>query len=124
VTIAVDFDGVIHAYSKGWSDGTVYDKEIKDAFWGLNVLMSTEPVFVFTCRNPRQAATWIEQKSGYTVECTTRSPRTWYGARKPFWNTRGVLLVTNWKLSARVYIDDRAYRFEDWYKTVQENVRG
>jgi len=28
-TIAVDFDGVIHQYSKGWEDGSIYDKPVK-----------------------------------------------------------------------------------------------
>ncbi len=52
--------------------------------------------------------------SGYGFECTTRLPRTWYGRRKPFWNERGLLLVTDRKLAAEAYIDDRAVRFEDW----------
>lgn len=123
MTIAVDFDGVIHAYSKGWGDGSIYDEEVKDAFWGLSILMSKAPVFVFTSRKPRDVARWIEQVSSYTVECTTIFPRTWCGKRKPFWNTRDLLLVTNWKLPATVYIDDRAYLFKDWYTTVQDNVK-
>lgn len=121
MTIAVDFDGVIHAYSKGWGDGTIYDEVIKDAFWALDVLMSKEPVFIFTSRKPRSVARWIEQTSAYTIECTTMFPRTWYGKRKPFWNGRGHLLVTNWKLPARVYVDDRAFLFEgEWDRAVQD----
>lgn len=27
-TIAVDFDRVIHAYSKGWGDGSIYDQPV------------------------------------------------------------------------------------------------
>lgn len=123
MTIAVDFDGVIHAYSKGWNDDTIYDKPMKDTFWGLEVLMAKIPVFVFTARKPSQVARWIEQTSNHSIECTTRVPRTWYGARKPFWNTRGLLLVTNWKLAATVYIDDRAYHFNNWYKTVQDTLK-
>jgi hypothetical protein len=122
MTIAVDFDGVIHTYSRGWSDGSIYDEELKGAFWGLETLMAKAPVFIFTSRNPVRVARWIEQTSSYTIECTTRFPRTWYGKRKSFWNTRGLLLVTNWKLPATVYIDDRAYRFTDWRQTIHDNV--
>jgi len=31
-TISVDFDGVIHRYSKGWHDGTTYDVPMPGAF--------------------------------------------------------------------------------------------
>lgn len=124
MTIAVDFDGVIHAYSKGWRDGSIYDELMKDSLWGLQVLMSNYPVFIFTARNPRQVAEWIEKESNHIIECTTTIPREWYGRRKGFWNIRGYLLVTDRKLPASVYIDDRAYRFESWEKTIQDNVKG
>lgn len=37
-----------------------------------------------------------------------------------FWDTRGVLLVTNRKLAARAYIDDRAIRFESWEQALRD----
>lgn len=117
MTIAVDFDGVIHAYSKGWNDGKIYDVPLHNAFFALDRLMLQDSVFIHTARKPSSVARWIERKSSYTIECTTWLPRTWYARRKPFWNTRGLLLVTDRKFPATVYIDDRAYRFENWEKT-------
>jgi hypothetical protein len=37
-----------------------------------------------------------------------------------FWNGRGQLLVTNRKLPANAYVDDRAVRFTDWPSTMQQ----
>ena len=118
MTLAIDFDGVIHAYSKGWQDGSIYDEPLPDALTALELLMKRDAVFIHTTRNARQVARWIERTSGHNIDCTTRPPRTWYGRRKPFWNTRGLLLVTNLKLPATVYVDDRAHRFEDWPTTM------
>jgi hypothetical protein len=114
MTVAIDFDGVIHTYEKGWHDGTIYGDFLPDAMPAIETLMEHDAVFVHTTRNARQVAAWIQRTSGYNIDCTTRLPRTWYGRRKPFWNTRGLLLVTNVKLPAVAYLDDRAVRFHDW----------
>lgn len=119
MAFAVDFDGVLHSYEHGWSDGTIYGTWLPGSVAGLTLLMQRAPVFVHTTRNPKQVARWIEQHSGYGIECTTRVPRTWYGRRKSFWNTRGLLLVTNLKLGATAYLDDRAVRFETWPQTLR-----
>ncbi len=118
MTIAVDFDGVIHTYSRGWRDGSIYDAPVPHALSSITYLMRDHSVFVHTSRKPHQVARWIEQMSGYGIECTTRLPREWWGRRKGFWNTKGILLVTDRKYPAEIYIDDRAYHFTSWEKTL------
>lgn len=120
MTIAVDFDGVIHKYGRGWRDGTIYDGLVKDAFVSLMQLMDKDPVFIHTSRNPRQVARWIEQETGHNIECTTRLPREWWGRRQRFWNKRGILLVTDRKFPAEYYIDDRALRFITWSQVLAD----
>jgi len=107
-TVAVDFDGVLHSYDKGWHDGTIYGDWKPGAVVALSQLMQRYAVFIHTTRDAKQVARWIEQKSGYAFECTTRVPRS------GFWNEQGVLLVTDRKLAAIAYIDDRAVRFTNW----------
>lgn len=113
-TVAVDFDGVLHSYERGWADGSIYGDWKPGADTALTQLMQRYAVFVHTTRDPKQVARWIEGRTGHGVECTTRLPRTWWGRRKPFWNQQGVLLVTGRKLAAVAYIDDRAVQFVTW----------
>lgn len=117
-TLAIDFDGVIHTYERGWADGSIYGDFTPGAMEALLHLMDQYAVFVHTSRNPRQVARWIERRSGYVIECVTRaSLLPW---RRRFWNRRGLLLVTNRKLPALIYLDDRAVRFEDWDQALTE----
>jgi hypothetical protein len=125
-TVAVDFDGVIHTYDRGWQDGTIYGDLMPGAVVALTQLMQRHAVFVHTTRNARQVARWIEDRTGHGIECTTRvHPLPW---KRTFWNERGVLLVTNRKLPAVAYIDDRAVRFESWGQALDalgvENIGG
>jgi hypothetical protein len=49
-TIAVDFDGVIHAYGKGWQGGEIYDKPVPGAIVSLRALLEEHAVMIFTTR--------------------------------------------------------------------------
>ncbi len=138
MTIAVDFDGVIHAYSRGWQDGSIYDPPLPGALDGLRQLMERDAVFVFTARHPEQVMPWLE---GFGFDATTdercetcqgegggqevdldgrpvapawECDRCKGSGLLMFWNQRGQLLVTNRKLAATAYLDDRAVRFTNW----------
>jgi hypothetical protein len=120
-TVAVDFDGVIHSYEKGWQDGSIYGTFLPGALEGLSFLMSSYAVFIHTTRNKHQVAHWIEDRSGYGFECVTSvHPLPW---KRKFWNQKGLLLVTNRKLPAIAYIDDRGIRFTDWAQALDDLER-
>ncbi len=114
MTIAVDFDGVIHAYSKGWHDGTIYDPPLPGALDGLRALMEQHAVFIFTTRESSQVTEWL---IGHGFDAITDNP----GVRV-FWDQRGRLLVTNQKLAATAYLDDRAVRFENWDQALHDLI--
>lgn len=117
-TIAVDFDGVIHRYSRGWQDGSIYDEPVEGALEALRTLMAGGPVFIFTSRSTQQVAEWLASRGFRTsTDVSMFSHDNWTGNS---WNTEGVLLVTNTKLSACVYIDDRGLRFTSWGQALTE----
>lgn len=108
-SVAVDFDGVIHAYSMGWNDGTIYDEPVPGAFDALRGLMERYAVYVHTSRDAGQVGEWIKERSGIACEWLT-------DLRNPvcFWSHQDSLLITPLKLPAIAYIDDRGIRFTNW----------
>jgi hypothetical protein len=106
-TVAVDFDGVIHSYDKGWQDGSIYGELVPGALEALRSLMERYAVFVHTTRDPYQIEGWLAERG---VPCVIDN-----GSGEPeFWNDMGVVLVTRRKYPAIAYIDDRALHFVNW----------
>jgi hypothetical protein len=112
-TVCVDFDGVIHAYSRGWLDGSIYDEPVPGAFHALGKLMETYAVVIHTTRDPLQVVPWLRGVHGISCRADDGEPR-------DFWNTPGVALVSRRKYPAVAYIDDRAIRFTDWDQALAE----
>lgn len=103
-TVAVDFDGVLHTYERGWADGTIYGDWVPGSEDALRALMQRYAVAIVTTRGISQVATWLRER-GFPVRV---------GHDGPFWREQGVLLITNRKVTAVAYIDDRAVTFTDW----------
>lgn len=101
-TIAIDFDGVIHKYSKGWCDGVIYDEPIEYAFETISAFYKIGySIILFTVRPELEPVIdWM--KENVPEDCKFR------------------FKITNKKPGADIYIDDRGYRFENWPNTFNE----
>lgn len=132
-TVAFDFDGVIHTYNKGWHDGTIYGEPVEGIFDLIRYTQRQHAVFVHTTRDPDTVAHWM-CRSGDFCCVTERShlsglTTVWrwddgIGTNRPmvkgvekflgtvkFWDDHERIFVTNRKLPALAYVDDRAVRF-------------
>ncbi|ROR46105.1 hypothetical protein [Kitasatospora cineracea] len=114
--VGIDFDQTLVAHDDGWQDGLIYGKPVPGAIESLHALKKVRSVFIMTAR-PRRfhaaVAGWLREHSGLETLVDEDPERAyWQG---------DCLLVTNKKLGAAVYIDDRAIRFTgDWTATLTQ----
>ena len=107
--IAIDFDGVIHNFDKGYHDGTCYGDPIEGSLDALKELSKTYNIIIFTAKaKPNRPS--VNGKTG------TELVSEWL-------EKYGVLdcvnEITSEKPRAMLYIDDNAYRFENWVDTIK-----
>jgi phosphoheptose isomerase len=64
--IAIDFDGVIHTFDKGWYDGTCYGKPIKGSLEAIKKIYKKNKIIIFTSKvKPNRPL--VNGKTGYEL---------------------------------------------------------
>ena len=110
VQIGIDFDGVIHANSKGYYDGTIYDAPIPGSYEGLKTLSEKYTLILFTTKAKPDRGL-INGRP--TIELIWE----WLDKHDL---SQFISKVTSEKPRAVVYIDDKAIKFDTWTKCIDE----
>ena len=103
--IAFDFDGVIHDIKDGWKNGEIYgaiNQEVIETIRELNKMRI--PVFIFSTRAPNQI---VEALNDLDLGLKFKT----IPSGVFFFNDLDYIGVTQRKLPAQLYIDDRAINY-------------
>lgn len=107
--LAIDLDGVLHRYSKGWHTKDIYDPPMDGAADALDKLAPHYNLYILTARPAEQTIEWCrKQFPNHRFELIPRD------TTLVWWDRSDVIGVSNLKLPALAYIDDRAVRFTNW----------
>lgn len=112
-TLAFDFDGVFHKLNprhvaKGIQ--TIDGQEIDNATQHIKLLLEQYYIFIMTAREDlEEVAKWFRMR-----DTNCRLVHAW----EKEWKVDGVLGITNRKLPALRYIDDRGEPFDSWTQVV------
>lgn len=104
INLGVDFDKVIHKCSKGFYDGTVYDKPVEGALEALKTLSKKYTLICYTAKAKPDRG---------LVNGKTGTQLVWEWLEKHNMD-QYISKVTAEKPRAVAYIDDKAVRFTDW----------
>ncbi|MFD8599192.1 hypothetical protein ACFV1L_29725 [Kitasatospora sp. NPDC059646] len=119
--VGIDFDDTLAAHDRGWQNGLIYGQPIPGAIEALRLLADHRAVFVCTARPDSHLAAvadWVTRHSGLPALVDTSRARS-------YWLERGLVLVTNRKLGAARYVDDRAVAFTgDWAEALTAVAQG
>ena len=108
--IAVDFDGVIHTFDKGWHDGTCYGEPIEGAIDAIKELSKTYKVIIYSAK-VKDDRPLVDGKTGLQLV------RDWIHKHGL---TSYVADITSDKPRAEFYIDDKAVHFTNWSDVLKE----
>ena len=100
MTISLDFDGVIHKYSKGFQGlHNAYDEPMEGAEESIKSLYVQGFILKILSSRPKETIEeWLDR-----------------------WNlSKYITEVSNFKFPATIYIDDRGLHFMNWDQALQD----
>jgi len=111
--MAIDFDGVIHTFDKGWHDGTCYGTPIPGALDAIRTLAKDWNIIVFSAK-VRPDRPLVDGKTGYELVDEWLQE---HGVRDC------ITEITHEKPRAKFYIDDKAIEFKNNWSEVLEKLK-
>lgn len=110
-TIAIDFDGVIHSYENGWQDGSIYGNLIPHTEAAFETIIDEGyNICIMSSRDRRQILEWMQVKM----------PNFKYELVEGVFHNGKEIGISNAKVAAAAYIDDRALKFRNWDQAIHE----
>ena len=107
--IAVDFDGVIHNFDKGFHDGICYGDPLPGALDAIKTLATKYNVIIFTAK-AKPSRPLVNGKTG------TELVQEWL---EEYDVMQYVTEITAEKPRSQIYIDDKGYHFQNWKDTLK-----
>lgn len=114
-TLCLDFDGVIHKYSKGWQSGHIYDTVMPGFFEWLVETHTVFKIVIYSSRSKdermrAEMANWLNFQAGRWLEGGHATTTTAY-----LYAILRHIEYAHEKPAAYLTIDDRAMTFNgDW----------
>jgi len=106
--LAIDFDGVIHSFDKGFHDGTCYGDPLPGSLEAIRKLSKKYRIVIFTAKaKPNRPL--VNGKNGIQLIEEWLDKHDILGC---------VSEITAEKPRAFLYIDDNGYRHTDWESTL------
>tara|TARA_B110000003_G_scaffold263389_1_gene287013 strand:+ start:14638 stop:15039 length:402 start_codon:yes stop_codon:yes gene_type:complete len=109
--IAIDFDGVVHGNSKGFHDGTIYDKPIEGSLDAIKWFSSKGYDIVLFTAKAKPDRPLVNNKTGEEL--------IWEWLKK-YDIDKFIKEITCEKPRAICYIDDKGIRFNSWKDTLKQ----
>tara|TARA_B100000963_G_scaffold353791_1_gene369120 strand:- start:540 stop:923 length:384 start_codon:yes stop_codon:yes gene_type:complete len=108
--LAIDFDGVIHTFDKGFHDGTCYGKPIKGSLTAIKKLSKKFKIIIFSSKVKKDRPL-VNGKTGMQLV------KNWL---KKYKILNYITEITCEKPRAKYYIDDKAIEFKSWATTLKK----
>ena len=121
-TIVFDFDGVIHIGYNGWKDGSIYGRIDTNLLDYIKTLMKDYYIVISSNRPAQQIVEHLNMVSDLKFEIFNKD----FG-KNMYWNKDDIVGVTNEKPVGILYVDDRAFRYnnlQDLQQFIEEAVNG